>query len=329
MAIPRRDVVNPDVAGVYHALSRCVRRAFLLDDRRADRREWLEAQLSKLLETFAFDLHAFAILGNHFHLVVASDPARARRWSSREVARRWLGLFSARWLRRRRGVPESAEPTEEEIGELLKSPIRIEMLRRRLHDLSWLLKSLKEPIARRANLEDGVKGHFWEGRFRASALLDDAAAVAVCAYVDLNEVRAGTAATPEESLFSSVRVRAARLAERDSNLPDSITWHQLGGIAGLDDRSYLEMLDAASREPRSGKRLVDRSLPPILERIGVARSSWRRFLRDEMGLGAGWCGGTASSITSAACQVGRRWAWNVIARLWASEGSEHPPNPDD
>ena len=171
MAIPRSHVVDPDVPGVFHALSRCVRRAFLLEEGRGDRRAWVETRLLRLLDAFAFDLHAFAIMGNHFHLVVASDPVRARRWSPREVARRWLTLFPSRWLRRLHGVPEDAPPTREEIDSLLEVPGRIEVLRRRLHDLSWLLKSLKEPIARRANLEDGVTARRRRhgGRFARSA----------------------------------------------------------------------------------------------------------------------------------------------------------------
>jgi len=324
MAIPRSLVVDPDVPGVFHALSRCVRRAFLLEEGRGDRRGWMETRLLRLLDAFAFDLHAFAILGNHFHLVVASDPARARRWSPREVARRWLTLFPLRRLRRVRGVPEDAPPIREEIDELLGRPGRIELLRRRLHDLSWLLKSLKEPIARRANLEDGVTGHFWEGRFKASALLDDAAVLAVCAYVDLNEVRAGLASTPEESLFSSARIRAARLGGRGSRSATASAWRRLGAVGGLDDDSYLELLDASSREPRKGKRSADPSLPPILERIGVRASAWRSFLRDDAGLASGWCAGAAASIVDAARRVGRRWSRNVLGRLW-SGGSSDPP----
>ena len=66
---------------------------------------------------------------------------------------------------------------------------------------------LDEYIARAANKEDGVKGRFWEGRFKSQALLDEAAIAAGMVYVDLNPIRGGLAATPEGSEFSSIQER--------------------------------------------------------------------------------------------------------------------------
>ena len=81
----------------------------------------------------------------------------------------------------------------------------------------------RQGISRRANREDGCTGAFWEGRFKSVPLLDNAALVACMAYVDLNPVRAKTAATPESSAHTGGRTRirarqrwraAQRLRER-------------------------------------------------------------------------------------------------------------------
>ena len=58
-----------------------------------------------------------------------------------------------------------------------------------------------------ANREDGCKGTFWESRYKSIAVLDEEALLTVCAYIDLNPVAAGVAATPEASKHTSIRQR--------------------------------------------------------------------------------------------------------------------------
>jgi hypothetical protein len=140
---------------------------------------------------------------NHYHLILRLRPDIVASWSDREVATRWLTLFP----RRRKTRGDSLPPLEEDVLALMNCPERIAQLRQRLCSLSWFMGRLNEFIARAANKEDKVKGRFWESRFKCQALLDDAAIAACMVYVDLNPIRAGLAATPENSDFTSIQER--------------------------------------------------------------------------------------------------------------------------
>uniref|UniRef100_UPI000A547331 transposase n=1 Tax=Candidatus Thiosymbion oneisti TaxID=589554 RepID=UPI000A547331 len=166
--------------------------------------------IRQLAALFAIDVAAYAVMSNHYHIVVRIDRERALEWSIEEVLRRWTALFTGPLLVTRYLSASRAEMSQAEVAEV---EALAEVYRARLHDLSWFMRTLNEHIARRANAEDGVRGRFWEGRFKSQALLDEKALLAAMAYVDLNPVRAGLAETPETSDYTSIRERVVGLPE--------------------------------------------------------------------------------------------------------------------
>jgi hypothetical protein len=209
MALPRGKYVQEGQEGVYHCFSRCVRRAFLcgFDTHTgrdfSHRKVWLVDRLRYLAAIFAIEVCAYAIMDTHHHTILRTRPDIVALWSDREVASRWLTLFPRH--RDICGIP--LPPAEEDIRALADRPQRIAQLRRRLSSLSWFMGRLNEFIARAANKEDAVRGRFWESRFKCQALLDYSAIAACMVYVDLNPIRAGLAAAPEQSDFTSIQER--------------------------------------------------------------------------------------------------------------------------
>jgi len=106
------------------------------------------------------------------------------------------------------GEPESP-PEAIELRMWIANPQHMATFRQRLSDVSWFLRLLKQNVARCANHEDHVTGHFWEGRFDCKRLPCETSILAGSVYVDLNQIRAGTASTPEESRYTSIFDRIA------------------------------------------------------------------------------------------------------------------------
>jgi putative transposase len=139
---------------------------------------WIEARILELAECFTVSVYAYAVMSNHFHVVLYVDPATAAALSDEEVARRWLTAFPGRM--KHDGSPEVADRLALAIT---GNPEQVAELRKRLGSLSWFMKALNEPIARRANREDNCKGKFWESRFKCQALLEEHAVLSCMASI--------------------------------------------------------------------------------------------------------------------------------------------------
>ena len=249
------------------------------------RRHWIVSKLKQLSGLFAIDICAYAVMSNHYHVVLRVNQEDALAWSQDEVIRHWLNLFHGPDLIHRYLAGKPLDTAEsEQVSEL------VTLWRGRLMDISWFMRCINEPIAKEANAEDGCTGRFWEGRFKSQALLDYAALLSCMAYVDLNPIRAGTAESPETSDFTSVQARI----ETFKSKPNQESLHGLRPFSGCDDDThgipyrtsdYLELVDWAGRAISQGKKgFIPQGMPPILQRLQLRPEKLIVYLGKEQSL---------------------------------------------
>ena len=74
--------------------------------------------------------------------------------------------------------------------------------------LSRLMKRLAGRQTRYVNRREDRSGTLWESRYKSSPIQTDEYLLACCRYVDLNPVRAGMVAAPQDYRWSSYRMKA-------------------------------------------------------------------------------------------------------------------------
>lgn len=303
MTRARAQLVSLEATPYYHCISRCVRRAYLcgedpVSQRNFDHRKvWLVERIKDLTAVFAVRVCAYAVMSNHYHIVLQVDADSAMKWSEEEVERRWIQVFPRLGLVTGTTVSLTAAARRK----------RTESWRARLMDISWFMRCLNEFIARRANREDDCTGRFWEGRFKSQALLDERALIACMAYVDLNPMRAGVSKSLEESDFTSIqerlvaharRVRAPSSGQRkllrrfsqyyESQLPVGSYRNRLMPMNGdatapggrplaMTQRDYLELLTWTSKELVARNitaTLQDVRPPRVLDTLAISPEGW-------------------------------------------------------
>lgn len=170
-----------------------------------------------LAKYFAVEIDAFAILSNHFHIVLYFDPKRCCAWSDEEVAERWTRAFPPK------DQGEDFEALHLSCRQdLLENKTLLEDRRKKLGSLSTFMKHLKQPISYRANREDNCQGHFFEKRFYSGALLSEKALLACMAYVDLNPIRAKIAKSLKQCVNTSIASRLKAIENSFEKLTEAV-----------------------------------------------------------------------------------------------------------
>jgi hypothetical protein len=65
------------------------------------RRQWIEDRLLELTDAFAIDIVAYAVMSNHYHVVLHINREMAQQWSNTEVIEHWHSLFKGSLLSQR------------------------------------------------------------------------------------------------------------------------------------------------------------------------------------------------------------------------------------
>jgi putative transposase len=173
--------------GVYYHL--CARVAGPKDSYPLDnsicRRRIIET-IQLFSRVFCCSVLGFAILGNHYHLIVwMEERAPMTRKELRKRARVLYndtlldGWLNANW----------------------------ERFEERIFDVSELMRSLQSSIARWFNHTFRRRGRFWADRFKSTVFDDPKDAMDCLLYIELNAVRAGIVERPEEYEGSSLYYR--------------------------------------------------------------------------------------------------------------------------
>ncbi|MEI8595837.1 transposase [Photobacterium sp. Hal280] len=310
MTTARSQLISIEATPYYHCVSRCVRRSFLCGydeltkTSYEHRRGWVEKRLKRIANVFCVDVCAYAIMSNHYHVVLHINRDQAHRISNHEVIERWLTLHRAPVLIQRFLKHEALSEAEHSACLTI-----IKTWRERLCSISWFMRLLNQYIASKANQEDNCTGHFWEGRFKSQALLDEKALVAAMAYVDLNPIRAGIADTPETSAYTSVKARIASLQRNQAAAPCLFPFAgnpRNKMPEGLPFRlfDYLELVEWTGRQIKEGTRHhICSTQHPILERLGLHSDVWLKICTQ---IETGILIGTASSIQAVLPKLNRQ-----------------------
>lgn len=132
---------------------------------------------------------------------------------------------------------------------------------KRALDFSVFMKKLNLAYFHHYKREYGWVGHFWQGRFRSQAVGKDAYFIQCGKYIELNPVRVGIAASPDDYQYSSYKYYS------EGKTDQLITPDFMYGEIGSDD---------IDRQKQYQKMMVDQIIEESYSKNAWG-SDWQRY----------------------------------------------------
>ncbi|WP_196140887.1 transposase [Aliikangiella sp. G2MR2-5] len=315
MAIPRKYLVDSESVGFYHCISRCVRRAYLCGDdpvsgRNCDHRKvWLEKRMLELADIFCVSLYAYAIMDNHYHLVLKVAPKGAEKLTDEQVAECWLKAYPGRLDK-----PENLKLRELKKQAIMTDRTKLAKYRKRLGKLSWFMARLNEPLAKQSNLEDCVNGRFWESRYQSIPLLDETSVLACMAYVDLNPIRAGITQELEASLHTSIKKRIDKLRTSTIQMNEPLVPMNKSideSLYSFNLNDYLALVEWTGRSiVHPNKAVVPLHISSIFRRLNLQQDNWLNQIQ-RLCHGKPTMMGSIDKLRNKAKAIKKRWVKGI------------------
>ncbi|MBL9194895.1 MAG: transposase [Opitutaceae bacterium] len=243
----RLKLSSEDSVAAYHVISRTVNGERLLDD---DCKKVLQKQIWQVADYCGVRILTYALLSNHFHLLVLVP--RREPVSDQELLRRYRVLYPSptRYQSVRIKVIESQLATN--------GPLAVAWRKQQLAlmgDLSPFVQILKQRFSIWFNHKHNRFGTLWAERFK-SDLVEPAlhALRTAAAYIDLNSIRAGLVSDPKDYRFCGYAEAVAGVKRAQAGLFCIFghgTWDHV-------QSTYRCFLYASGTVEKEGKACIDR-----------------------------------------------------------------------
>jgi putative transposase len=149
----------------------------------------------------------YAIMSNHFHLLVRVDPPR--ELSDAELIQRVEAFYGS----------DKARLVKRWLACEIEGPRIRKRLHKRMNDISFFLKELKQRFTMGYNHKHERFGTLWAEKFKSVLVEGDAEILLrVAGYIDLNPLRAGLCKDPKEYRFCGYAEAVAGGAEAREGL---------------------------------------------------------------------------------------------------------------